>query len=153
MKFALAAVAAALLPAAGFANTPVAARPSAISAVPVVTYHVAKVRGLDIFYREAGPVTAPTVLLLHGFPSSSHMFRDLIPLLATRYHVIAPDYPGFGHSSAPSPEAFTYDFPTLANVVDEFTATIGLKHYVLYMQDYGGPVGIRLAIMHPERVR
>lgn len=153
MKFAMAAVAAALLPTVDFANTPGATTPSAVAAAPVVTYHSVKVRGLDIFYREAGPATAPTVLLLHGFPSSSHMFRDLIPLLATKYHVIAPDYPGFGHSSAPSPEAFTYDFPTLANVVDEFTATIGLKHYVLYMQDYGGPVGIRLAIMHPERVR
>lgn len=153
MKLAMAAVAAALLPAAGLANTPGAAAPSAVAAAPVITYHTAKVRGLDIFYREAGPASAPTVLLLHGFPSSSHMFRDLIPLLATKYHVIAPDYPGFGHSSTPSPDAFTYDFPTLANIVDAFTATIGLNRYVLYMQDYGGPVGIRLAIMHPERVR
>lgn len=153
MKFAMAAFAAALLPATGLAQGPVAATPPAVAAAPVITYHVAKVRGLDIFYREAGPATAPTILLLHGFPSSSHMFRDLIPLLATKYHVVAPDYPGFGHSSAPAPEAFTYDFPTLADVVDEFTARIGLKRYVLYMQDYGGPVGLRLAIMHPERVR
>ncbi len=121
MKFAMTAVAAALLPTVGFANTPGATTPSADAAAPVVTYHNVKVRGLDIFYREAGPATAPTVLLLHGFPSSSHMFRDLIPLLATKYHVIAPDYPGFGHSSAPSPEAFTYDFPTLAEV-DVFQA-------------------------------
>lgn len=153
MKFAMAAVAAALLPSATLANTPATSTPSAVAVAPVVTYHSAKVRGLDIFYREAGPASAPTILLLHGFPSSSHMFRDLIPLLATKYHVIAPDYPGFGHSSAPSPDDFTYDFPTLANVVDAFTTTIGLKRYVLYMQDYGGPVGIRLAIMHPERVR
>jgi pimeloyl-ACP methyl ester carboxylesterase len=117
------------------------------------TYNVAKVKGLDIFYREAGPKTAPTVLLLHGFPSSSHMFRELIPALSAKYHVIAPDYPGFGHSSAPSPDAFTYDFTNLAEVVDEFTTIVGLKSYVIYMQDYGGPVGMRLAMKHPERVR
>lgn len=118
-----------------------------------VTYKFAKLRDLDIFYREAGPKAAPTVLLLHGFPSSSHMFRDLIPLLAARYHVIAPDYPGFGHSSAPSLDRFTYTFANLADMVDEFTTAIGLTSYVLYMQDYGGPVGMRLALKHPERVR
>ncbi len=153
MKFAMVAVAAALLSSPALARTPDASTPSAVAAAPVVSYHSVKVRSLDIFYREAGPASAPTILLLHGFPSSSHMFRDLIPLLAMKYHVIAPDYPGFGHSSAPSPDDFTYDFATLADVVDAFTATIGLKRYVLYMQDYGGPVGIRLAIMHPERVR
>lgn len=118
----------------------------------VISYHVVKVRDVDIFYREAGPATAPTVLLLHGFPSSSHMFRDLIPQLAKKYHVIAPDYPGFGHSSAPTPEQFTYNFSNLAQVMDDFTTTIGLRDYAIYMQDYGGPVGIRLAMLHPERV-
>lgn len=118
-----------------------------------VTFHTAKVKGLDIFYREAGSKNAPTVLLLHGFPSSSHMFRDLIPLLAARYHVVAPDYPGFGHSSAPSVESFNYTFTNLADVIEEFTQTIGLKSYILYMQDYGGPIGLRLALKHPQKVR
>jgi pimeloyl-ACP methyl ester carboxylesterase len=130
-----------------------AAPTAGLAAAEPVTYHTVKVRGLDIFYREAGRKTAPTVLLLHGFPSSSHMFRDLIPLLATKYHLIAPDYPGFGHSSAPSVDAFEYTFANLADVVDEFTTTVGLRSYVLYMQDYGGPVGMRLALKHPERVR
>jgi pimeloyl-ACP methyl ester carboxylesterase len=93
------------------------------------------------------------VLLLHGFPSSSHMFRDLIPMLSERYHVIAPDHPGFGHSSAPSLESFTYTFANLADVVDEFTSAIGLTSYVIYMQDYGGPVGLRLALKNPAKVR
>lgn len=134
-------------------GVPANAQPPSSAVQPVVTFHVAKVRGLDIFYREAGPVNAPTLLLLHGFPSSSHMFRDLIPRLAGRYHVIAPDYPGFGNSSAPAPEAFAYDFANLASVMDEFVTMIGVDRYVLYMQDYGGPIGIRLAILHPERVR
>lgn len=118
-----------------------------------VTYKSVKIHDLDIFYREAGPRDAPTVMLLHGFPSSSHMFRDLIPMLATKYHVIAPDYPGFGHSSAPSPQAFSYTFSNIADVVDEFTAAVGAQDYFIYMQDYGGPVGLRLAVKHPERVR
>ena len=117
------------------------------------TYHHAQVQGLDIFYREAGPKTAPTVLLLHGFPSSSHMFRDLIPVLAERYHVIAPDYPGFGYSSTPGLDEFQYTFANLADVMDAFTAEIGLQSYVVYMQDYGGPIGMRLALKHPEKVR
>lgn len=125
---------------------------SSFAAEPV-TYNVAKVRDLDIFYREAGPKSAPTVLLLHGFPTSSHMFRELIPVLATKYHVIAPDYPGFGHSSAPSLDAFKYTFANLADVVDEFTSTVGLKSYILYMQDYGGPIGMRLALKNPDKVR
>jgi pimeloyl-ACP methyl ester carboxylesterase len=132
---------------------PANAQPPSSAAQPVVTFHVAKVRGLNIFYREAGPANAPTVLLLHGFPSSSHMFRNLIPRLAARYHVIAPDYPGFGNSSTPAPEAFAYDFTNLTTMMDEFVTTIGVSRYVLYMQDYGGPIGIRLAIQHPERVR
>ena len=117
------------------------------------TYHHAEVQGLDIFYREAGPKAAPTVLLLHGFPSSSHMFRDLIPVLAERYHVIAPDYPGFGYSSTPGLDRFQYTFANLATVMDAFTTQLGLQSYVLYMQDYGGPIGMRLALKHPERVR
>ncbi|MGE0055324.1 MAG: alpha/beta fold hydrolase [Hyphomicrobium sp.] len=125
----------------------------ATDAAHPVTFHTIRVRGLDIFYREAGPKTAPTVLLLHGFPSSSHMFRDLIPLLASRYHVVAPDYPGFGHSSAPTVEAFKYTFANLADVIDAFMQTIGLRSYVLYMQDYGGPIGLRLALKDPQKVR
>lgn len=109
--------------------------------------------GLDIAYREAGPQDAPVVLLLHGFPSSSHMFRDLIPQLATRYRVIAPDYPGFGASSTPAVGAFASSFAGLADLVDRFTVAVGATSYVLFMQDYGGPIGFRLAVRHPERVR
>ena len=126
---------------------------AAPAAAAEVAYKTATVDGLDIFYREAGPASAPTVLLLHGFPSSSHMFRNLIPDLAAQYHVIAPDYPGFGYSSAPSVDAFEYSFPKLADVIEGFTEKLGLTSYVLYMQDYGGPIAIRLAIKHPERVR
>lgn len=117
------------------------------------TYHkTVKVGDLDIFYREAGPKDAPVVLLLHGFPTSSQMFRHLIPRLADKYRVIAPDYPGFGHSSRPPRDKFTYTFDALADVVEQFTETIGIKKYALYVQDYGGPVGFRLAAKHPERV-
>jgi len=130
----------------------VAARTLSEAPVPV-TYKAATLRGLDVFYREAGPRDAQTVLLLHGFPSSSHMFRDLIPVLAGRYHVVAPDYPGFGYSSARSPDRFDYSFATLAEVIEEFTAAIGLTDYVIYMQDYGGPVGLRLALRNPVKVR
>jgi len=107
---------------------------------------------LNIFYREAGPANAPAVLLLHGFPSSSRMFDTLIPLLSDRYHVVAPDYPGFGNSEAPSPEAFSYTFDTIADVVSAFTETLHLDRYALYLQNYGGPVGYRVAERHPERV-
>jgi pimeloyl-ACP methyl ester carboxylesterase len=116
-------------------------------------YRVAKVDGLDIFYREAGPKDAPTVLLLHGFPTSSHMFRDLIPLLADQYHLVAPDYPGFGYSSAPSVNEFEYTFERLTEVIRHFTDYVGLKRYALYVQDFGGPVGFRVAAAAPERVR
>lgn len=112
------------------------------------------VDGLDIFYREAGPKDGPVVLLLHGFPSSSHMFRDLIPKLATQYRVIAPDYPGFGYSAAPAlGGAFPYTFAALADLIGDFTQAVGAKDYVLFVQDYGGPVGFRLALAHPERLR
>ena len=118
-----------------------------------VRYGTAKVKGLDIFYREAGPRDAPAILLLHGFPSSSHMFRDLLPLMANGYRVVAPDYPGFGYSSAPSPSEFTYSFDRLAEVIDDFAEQVGLTRYALYIQDYGGPIGFRLALKHPERIR
>lgn len=118
-----------------------------------ISYHTVEVGGLSIFYREAGPTDAPTVLLLHGFPSSSRMWEPLLPLLADKYHLVAPDYPGFGHSSAPSPSAFEYTFDNLARVTSELTSKLGIKSYVLFMQDYGGPVGFRMALAHPERVQ
>ena len=119
---------------------------------PAVSYKTAKVGDLEIFYREAGPKDAPTILLLHGFPTSSQMFRDLIPALADRYHVVAPDYPGYGHSSMPSRDRFDYTFDNLAAAIGDFTDTLGLTRYVLYVQDYGAPVGYRLAVRRPERV-
>jgi pimeloyl-ACP methyl ester carboxylesterase len=117
-----------------------------------VTYKTINVQGLNIFYREAGPANAPAILLLHGFPSSSRMFDTLIPLLADRYHLIAPDYPGFGNSDAPPPDKFTYTFDSIAEVIGEFTQTIHLNKYALYLQNYGGPIGYRVAVAHPERV-
>ncbi len=120
---------------------------------PVVSYNVVDIDGLDIFYREAGDRSNPTILLLHGFPTSSQMFRNLIPQLADKYHVIAPDYPGFGQSSMPSVEEFEYSFDNLADVIEKFTERIGLAKYSLYVQDYGAPVGYRLAVKHPERVQ
>jgi pimeloyl-ACP methyl ester carboxylesterase len=110
------------------------------------------VNGVEIFYREAGPADAPTIVLLHGFPTSSHMFRNLIPALADRYHVIAPDYPGFGNSAQPPLDAFDYSFDNLANVMEAFIASHGIKKYSLYLMDYGAPVGFRLAAKHPEQV-
>ena len=118
-----------------------------------VSYHYATVDGLKVFYREAGPADAPVLLLLHGFPTSSRMFDGLMPLLADRYHLIAPDFPGFGHSDAPPPEQFAYTFDHIAVVMDHFTQALHLGHYSVYMFDYGGPVGFRLALAHPERVR
>ncbi|QVL31705.1 alpha/beta hydrolase [Telmatocola sphagniphila] len=117
-----------------------------------VLYKTVKVKDLDIFYREAGPKEAPTLLLLHGFPTSSQMFRNLIPAVADKYHVVAPDYPGYGHSSMPSRDKFSYTFDNLAKVIDEFTEKIGLSKYAIYVQDYGAPVGYRLAVKHPERI-
>lgn len=124
----------------------------AASASAEVVYRTVKIDGLDIFYREAGPKDAPAILLLHGFPTSSHMFRHLIPTLADEYHVIAPDYPGFGNSSAPPVDKFDYTFDALAMLVEKFTEKVGLTKYTLYLQDYGAPVGYRLAVKHPERV-
>jgi pimeloyl-ACP methyl ester carboxylesterase len=117
-----------------------------------VEYKSASMDGVRIFYREAGPKDAPVILLLHGFPSSSRMFAGLIPLLADSYHVIAPDYPGFGHSDAPPPSAFSYTFDHLADCVDRLLGQLGVTRYALYVQDYGGPIGFRLAVSHPERV-
>ena len=119
----------------------------------MVFYRTKTVDGLSIFYREAGSPDAPVLLLLHGFPSSSRMFQPLLTRLAARYHLIAPDYPGFGHSDAPDPKAFSYTFDHIAQVIQDFTEALGLKRYALYMQDYGGPVGFRLAMAHPERVQ
>lgn len=115
-------------------------------------YRTTTIDGLKIFYREAGDPALPVLLLLHGFPASSFMYRELIERLAHRFHVIAPDYPGFGHSDAPSVAAFDYTFDRLADIVEEFTDQLGLKRYGLYMQDFGGPVGFRLASRRPDKV-
>lgn len=112
----------------------------------------ADVDGIRMFYREAGPADAPVILLLHGFPSSSRMFAALFPLLSTRYRLIAPDFPGFGHSDAPPPGSFSYTFDALAGCVAALLRQLGVSRYTLYVQDYGGPVGFRLAVPHPERV-
>jgi pimeloyl-ACP methyl ester carboxylesterase len=117
-----------------------------------VTYHSANVRGLNVFYRESGPSDAPKLLLLHGYPSAGHMFRDLIPRLADRFHVIAPDLLGFGQSDMPSRDRFTYTFEALTDVLEGFTDAVGFDRYALYIFDYGAPTGLRLAIRRPERV-
>ena len=126
--------------------------PEIKSVTPTVFYRTLNVEGLEIFYREAGPRDAPTVLLLHGFPSSSHMFRNLIPMLADTYHVVAPDFPGYGESSAPSVNDFDYSFEGLAAVTEKFTEKLNLSSYALFLSDIGASVGFRLAVMHPERV-
>ncbi len=127
------------------------ARP-AVPPAASVAYRTVEVDGLDIFYREAGRKDAPTILLLHGFPTSSAMFRNLIPALADEYHLVAPDYPGFGNSSMPKVTEFEYTFDRLADVIEHFTKAVGLGRYTLYVMDYGAPVGYRLATRHPERV-
>jgi pimeloyl-ACP methyl ester carboxylesterase len=116
----------------------------------VTHYRTVEIDGTSIFYREAGDPSLPTILLLHGFPASSFMYRDLLELLADRFHLVAPDYPGFGHSDAPGD--FTYTFDRLTDVIEKFTDALGLGKYALYMQDFGGPVGFRLASRRPERV-
>lgn len=116
------------------------------------TFQTVEIDGVDVFYREAGPRDAPHVLLLHGFPTSSHMFRNLIPMLAEKYHVVAPDYPGFGASAMPAMDEFDYSFENLAKVIGAFTEKVGLDRYSVYLMDYGAPVGFRLATAHPERV-
>ncbi len=117
-----------------------------------VFYRSVKIDGLSIFYREAGPEDAPTILLLHGLPSSSRMFEPLFVRLSDRYHLVAPDFPGFGHSDWPDPKKFAYTFDHYAEIMNHFTEALGLSRYTLYMQDYGGPVGFRMAIAHPARI-
>lgn len=150
--------AAPVLMALALASPAEAARPSdaAVPARPApaaIHYRTETIDGVKLFYREAGPVDGPVVLLLHGFPSSSHMFRNLIPLLADKYRVIAPDYPGFGQSDAPDPRQFTYSFAHLAEMMDALVQRLGAKSYAMYVMDIGAPVGYRLALSHPERVR
>jgi len=115
-------------------------------------YRTIQIDGLSIFYRDAGPKDAQTILLLHGLPSSSRMFEPLFTRLSDRYHLVAPDYPGFGHSDWPDPRKFAYTFDHYAEILNHFTEALGLSRYTLYMQDYGGPVGFRMALVHPERV-
>jgi Predicted hydrolases or acyltransferases (alpha/beta hydrolase superfamily) len=117
-----------------------------------VTYQKVDVDGIGVFYREAGAKDAPTILLLHGFPTAGHMFRDLIPQLADRFRLVAPDLPGFGKSDMPAPGTFTYTFENIANVIDRFTEIIGLPRFAMYVFDYGAPVGFRLAVRHPDRI-
>jgi pimeloyl-ACP methyl ester carboxylesterase len=130
---------------------------SEASAIPSTsastTYRYAEAGGLRLFYREAGPPDVPVVVLLHGYPSTSRMYDPLIPLLADRYRLIAPDYPGFGHSEAPPPSRYAYTFDHLAETTSALLERLGLERYVLFMQDCGGPVGFRIALAHPERVR
>jgi pimeloyl-ACP methyl ester carboxylesterase len=126
--------------------------PTAQAATSQIHYRTIDVGGVEIFYREAGNPTAPAILLLHGFPTSSHMFRDLIPMLADQYHLIAPDYPGFGYSARPKVTEFNYTFDHLADVMEAFVDALGLKRYALYMQNFGGPVGFRLATRRPHQV-
>lgn len=135
----------------GLANAAPAAAPA--TATAAVHYRTVKVDGLDIFYRESGPKDAPVILLLHGFPTSSQMFRNLIPALADKYRVLAPDYPGFGNSSSPSVTDFDYSFDNLARVVDKFTRAVGADRFVMYVQDYGAPIGFRIASTQPERIK
>lgn len=148
MKLLAAMIAAMMLPfATSEAATPLPSNASTI------TYHRTDVGGIGIFYREAGPKDAPTIVLLHGFPSSSRQYDTLIPLLATRYHLIAPDYPGFGQSDAPPPSRYTYTFDHLAETMNALLEQLKITNYVFYLQDYGGPVGFRIMLKHPERLR
>jgi len=121
-------------------------------ALPVTHHRIAKVDGVNIFYREAGPSDAPVILLLHGFPTSSHMFRNLIPALADIYHLIAPDYPGYGQSDMPDHNKFAYTFDYFAELVDGLLDQLRVTRYAMYVMDYGAPVGWRLALKHPDRV-
>lgn len=125
---------------------------STLTPLPKTYYRTVEINGLNIFYREAGSTDKPTILLLHGFPTSSHMYRELIPALAQEYHVIAPDYPGFGQSSAPDAASFDYTFDRLAAVMETFLEKIGCTRFALYMQDYGAPIGFRIITRHPEWV-
>src|SRR6202012_3115260 len=117
-----------------------------------VSYRTVAVDDVEVFYREAGPADGPVVLLLHGFPSAGHMFRDLIPQLAGRFRIVAPDLPGFGQSDMPARSDFKYTFDNVADIIDRFTQTIGFLKFALYIFDYGAPTGLRLAVKHPERI-
>src|SRR5258706_15562063 len=117
-----------------------------------IHYRKTDVDGFQVFYREAGQVDAPTLLLLHGFPSAGHMFRELIPALSDRFHIVAPDLPGFGQSDMPARDKFSYTFGRLAEVIERFTEVIGLVRFAIYVFDYGAPTGFRLAVRHPERI-
>ena len=117
-----------------------------------VRYKTVTIDELDVFYREAGNIDNPTILLLHGFPTSSHMFRNLIPALSDQFHLVAPDYPGYGYSSMPSVNEFEYSFDNLANIIDKFIDTVSLDTYSLYLMDYGAPIGFRIASKYPEKV-
>ncbi len=119
---------------------------------PPTLHKTVQIDSLDIIYREAGPKDAPIILLLHGFPTSSHMFRNLIPALSDRYRLIAPDYPGYGNSSMPPVDEFDYSFDRFAEIIEKLTEKLGLEQYSLYLMDYGAPVGFRLAVKHPKRV-
>jgi pimeloyl-ACP methyl ester carboxylesterase len=158
MKLRSTARAAALLLASALFTTTVAAdggptQETAIRRDATVTHHrTTRVDGVEVFYREAGSKTAPVVVLLHGFPTSSRMYRELIPALSHRYRVIAPDYPGFGHSGTPDRKQFAYRFARFAELIDGLLTQLGADRYALYVQDYGAPVGYRLALKHPERI-
>lgn len=134
------------------ASAAAAGEPTNAVVAAAVSYRTVNVDGVNVFYREAGPKNAPVVLLLHGFPTSSQMFRNLIPRLADKYRVIAPDYPGYGQSDMPPMDKFQYSFDNLARVIDRFTEAVDAKKFALYVQDYGAPIGYRIAAAHPERV-
>lgn len=151
LLFALAAPGTRAAPATS-TTRPTAKQSSNVTSTAAVRYRSVVVDGIKVFYREAGPANAPKLLLLHGFPTSSQMYRNLIPRLADRYHVIAPDYPGYGQSDMPAMDKFQYSFDNLAQVIDKFTEAIGIQRYAMYVQDYGAPIGFRLAAAHPERI-
>ncbi|WP_335869448.1 alpha/beta fold hydrolase [Bacillus sp. 2205SS5-2] len=118
----------------------------------IIRYQKKQIAGLSIFYREAGCRNNPTIVLLHGFPSSSHMFRNLIPLLSKQFHVIAPDYPGYGNSAMPSPKTYTYSFHATSLIIEQLVSELGITQFFLYVQDYGGPIGFRIAVRSPQKI-
>jgi len=158
LKMSIAALAISQMMSVGTVNASEVVTTSQVSSVAAATasqihYNTAKIEGLDIFYREAGSRDNPTLLLLHGFPTSSHMFRDLIPQLSQKYHVIAPDYPGYGNSSMPTVEEFDYTFDHMASIVEQLLVKKSINHYSMYVMDYGAPIGFRIASANPEKVQ